>query len=1081
MKFSRFLLFILLSAYGVVPFLLAQSPGNRTRVAAPLILGGQAGSARPSHITDRFHYTADSIRVLALMVDFQPDTDTLTSGNGKFELHQTDARMIDPPPHDAGYFNSKLQFLANYFRNVSNGKVLIAAEVMSTVVTLSKQLSAYAPPKDGSDKRRLFNLVSESWRKADSLNPGFPFASYDAFILFHAGVGRDIDLVSLLGFDPTPHDIHSLTFTLKTFREYAGDPSFNGIAVSGGAFRITNTIVLPESESRVIRSGSRVDTLQLSINGLLAASFGTFLGLPDLFDTKTGATAIGRFGLMDGASIGAFNGLFPPEPSAWEKVYLGWVTPVTLPSGSGEMVLPAVGLTDDHDVIYKIPINEREYFLVENRIRDPKQDGQRITIRQGDAIVTKHFGTDTTGFQFDDIRAISGSVVDVEDFDWALPGYPDTSEAFRGGGILIWHIDENVIQRGLLDNTVNADPARRGVDLEEADGAEDIGRSYELLEAGFGTESGWPLDFWFSGNLNPSYKNIFNDSSSPSSRTNSGSRSLVTIRNISRRAPTMTALVEKGDEKIKPVPGFPVRIDGTITSSPIPFDLDGDGVEDIIVTRELFDGPGGRSGSPTGRGAVAAWRQDGTVFPSPFSEHPSIIAEVDRPSIGSPVFLRHPTTGTAYLAVPDFESVYVWRIEPGPSGPVLQRQLKVPSTGLFLMVVDTTLLAYGSSTGSVELISLDGSKRAVTGVGTQNFAAARLGSGSMVAILEQEASIRIVDLVANSVLTTVPVKGIVQHLVAGNVWGNGLIQTVAFATTNPPSGNTDTMQEKHLMIFDQQSSISIPLHTSTPAIDPDEAFVTAPVLADLDGDGRKEILIVSSSGRLFGFNGQGVLVDGFPVKFGSPAPAVVYGPVVADVKGNGRQEIVNIDMKGDVWTYSPADGNKPEPRFRIGDITQKSPSFFRRRTATSSNLGLASADVLGNIAVYDFSVPYNASWPMFRHDAGGTSFASAVIPSPKPISSEFFPKSRVYNWPNPVYASSTNIRYYTSEDAEISIKIFDLAGDKVTELQARSTGGVDGEVRWDVSGVQSGVYLARVEATGSGRSDVAIIKIAVVK
>ena len=105
----------------------------------------------------------------------------------------------------------------------------------------------------------------------------------------------------------------------------------------------------------------------------------------------------------------------------------------------------------------------------------------------------------------------------------------------------------------------------------------------------------------------------------------------------------------------------------------------------------------------------------------------------------------------------------------------------------------------------------------------------------------------------------------------------------------------------------------------------------------------------------------------------------------------------------------------------------------------------------------------------------------AFSPSVKPKSAAFFPKSQAYNWPNPVYGSTTQIRYYASEDADISIKIFDLAGMKVAELNGKASAGVDTELTWNVSGIQSGIYLARVEAIGISRSDAAIIKIAVVK
>jgi hypothetical protein len=67
------------------------------------------------------------------------------------------------------------------------------------------------------------------------------------------------------------------------------------------------------------------------------------------------------------------------------------------------------------------------------------------------------------------------------------------------------------------------------------------------------------------------------------------------------------------------------------------------------------------------------------------------------------------------------------------------------------------------------------------------------------------------------------------------------------------------------------------------------------------------------------------------------------------------------------------------------------------------------------------------------------------------------------------------------ENASVSIKIFDMAGDLVTEFAGPGIGGVDNEVEWNVSGVQSGVYLARIEASGQGGSGVAVVKVAVVK
>jgi len=95
---------------------------------------------------------------------------------------------------------------------------------------------------------------------------------------------------------------------------------------------------------------------------------------------------------------------------------------------------------------------------------------------------------------------------------------------------------------------------------------------------------------------------------------------------------------------------------------------------------------------------------------------------------------------------------------------------------------------------------------------------------------------------------------------------------------------------------------------------------------------------------------------------------------------------------------------------------------------------------------------------------------------------EFFPANRAYNYPNPVYEGTTNFRYYVSEDSKISIKIFDLAGDFVAELNDDAQGGMDNETVWNVGDIQSGVYLARIEANStSGKTEQAVIKIAVVR
>ena len=56
-----------------------------------------------------------------------------------------------------------------------------------------------------------------------------------------------------------------------------------------------------------------------------------------------------------------------------------------------------------------------------------------------------------------------------------------------------------------------------------------------------------------------------------------------------------------------------------------------------------------------------------------------------------------------------------------------------------------------------------------------------------------------------------------------------------------------------------------------------------------------------------------------------------------------------------------------------------------------------------------------------------------------------------------------------------------MAGSLVDELRSHVNPSAPVDVSWYLNDVQSGVYFARVQATGSGRSDMKILKIAVIK
>ena len=994
----------------------------------------------------------DTLKVLALMVDFQTDTDNQTTGTGRFLAADTSGRnIIDPAPHDSAYFAYKLLFLSNYYRKVSNGKVIIRGEVLGRVATLSKTMSSYSPSKDGSNNKPLADLIVESWRKADSLYPTLQFSNYQAFVVFHAGVGRDLDLVGRYGYDPAPFDIPSITFSISTLRSYLGDQSFAGMPVSKGAYRITNTLLLPETESRIITAGLEPDTIQGSINGLLANSLGSYLGLPDLLDTKTGASGIGDFGLMDvAASINFYAGLFPPEPSAWEKIFLGWVSPITLPAGASVISLPAVGLKNGRDTVYKVPITDREYFLIENRSRDPYQNGQRLTIRKGNSIVTRSFSADTEGFSYADISSISGSVIDVEDFDWALPGYTLQSDTLRGGGVLIWHIDEDVIARGLLDNTINADLEHRGVSLVEADGSQDIGRSYSAFsDAGAGTELGWPLDFWFAENtvkyvvgtdtLNL-YKNIFDKDSNPNSRSYSGAASLVTVRGFSKRSPRMTATIVIGDNQTKRMQAFARQFSlktgvtaPSVSSSMVLVGLDGKllafNVDGSSKTKDttglLFPNGGGFSPAATDLSGM------------------TVIAG----ALDSTLFILNAYSKSATASVDSVRSLAI------PLGD------RITTPAMFADLSLASAIVVGSSRGTVWSFTYGGALQKKIVV-----------SSSPVSSLLQLPS----PSLSKPAALFFTCGGRLYSEQNSVSLGDSSLPWIAVGA---PSKTGDVIAVAQLggqKVLAFSGDLSQKLFETTVS----SGAVLDIVSTDVDGDGEKDIVFVTGD-RLYALNRLGAPLSGFPIS--APGTKTFAGNVLlGDVNGDKAPEILVALSTGEIVAYGKDGRAIAGFPVQLAAAGQTSLAAF---ASPAGNIGIVGVTSSGTLQAMEISQSYSSQyfpWSQYLKDARHSNEEPFLGPV-NAVSTEYLPPSRVYNWPNPVRGSTTRIRYYTPEDASISIKIFDLAGAKITELSGQSKAGLDGEVTWDVSGIQSGVYLARIEATGNSGSHTAIIKIAIVK
>ncbi len=218
----------------------------------------------------------------------------------------------------------------------------------------------------------------------------------------------------------------------------------------GQFIKINDYIIQPELKSYY--NNGLIDI------GVFCHEFGHALGLPDLYDTDYSSAGIGNWCLMASGSYGS-DGAHPQTPahmSAWCKEELGWVVPTTVTEDLYGVEIP--NSEEYSGAVYKLWKNgtpTTEYFLIENR--------QRV------------------GF-------------DVNIYN---------------PGLLIWHIDKNTIAAKMSSNKVNSDENHKGVDLEEADGNNDLD-NYSNRGDGGDIYPGNANNATFSAATNPNSKDYAN-------------------------------------------------------------------------------------------------------------------------------------------------------------------------------------------------------------------------------------------------------------------------------------------------------------------------------------------------------------------------------------------------------------------------------------------------------------------------------------------------------------------------------------------------------------------------------------------
>ena len=1041
---------------GLLAVLASPSQGQSEQIVVPsLALSAASG---PSRVAGS---TTGEFTVLALRVEFQPDTTRFTTGDGTFQGDPYGGLVpsVDPLPHDAAFFDAHLASLAHYIGTVSDEQATLRPILVPEVVRVSQRMEAYTPLglDSGSDDQlaRLSSLVHEAWTVADqqldfSIPPDVdPARTF--FVLFHAGVGRDIELVGTT-LDKTPLDVPSIFFDESSLmRLGTSTPVFKGLPV-------TNSVVMPRTETR--RGFNFIldepFLVELTTNGLLAASFLNFLGVPDLFNTESGESAIGPFGLMDPLGIFAYGGLIPPEPSAWTKTFLGWTVPDEV-SGDLPRSVSLRAVTTATSDVARVWISDHEYFLLENRYRDAASDGLVMQVWKDGSISEQRIANGDPEFNSRTTEGFAGGVVvGVDEYDWALPGGLDELDNPLLGGILIWHVDERKIQEGIGSNAVNTDPSWRGVDVEEADSGQDLG----FPSAGFfGPELdlGSPFDFFYEGNpvtvITASgrevtlYENRFGNDTYPDSRTNAGGPSFIEIRDFSAPAPQMSILVTRvAAESAELVESASFRVDevvGDVSSL-----NERSFLKWCADAAEPFYAINMSVGNPARR-AILVGDDEGFV---------RILDDVEMADAAIACASDH------LLGLTVENGQYsILRINPR-AGESLSTETGVSSetyspVSRIIVGSDRAYVVLASASTSVLVnVGLDGTILGTTELTSTVSDATYAGAGRLAVRSDQ--TVQLIDG-TGSALTTWDTGsadlGHASHMAFGRDAAGLLGVLVGSEGKLALLVEDGTVQRVEPTVALGEMN----LWGSTDAPDP--------VLEDLDGDGRLDV-VLASTGRLLAFTRGGAFVDGYPVELPSPASARI---ITAASPEGGLPSVLVATDDGFVYAYRLEKGRRVVAGFPL----PAGPAV----ALGGSNLYSVSSS--GHVTVWRLTSTGLPRWSEVFGSSANQSFVELEDSGHEIGSGEgLLVASETYNWPNPVAEGRTNFRVATTEDSSLRITIVDMAGGQVDELSAPLVrAGSAFELTWTTA-VQSGLYLARVTATAlSGRSESRLVKVAVIR
>ncbi len=1040
----------------------------------------------------------DTLSLLAIQVQFADSTMRGSEGSAQEERH------------DSLYFANELEHLAQYYAGASRTRLTVRWEVTGKVYTVPEQMGYYGD--DELQDTRAVEMMASVIELADD---DVDFSRFEAVMMIHAGAGQETDVA-----DDSRNQLWSSFYSRGDIDEAFPDSTVLGLAtddlVGSEPFLVDNFMLVPESASQ--------DDFTIGSLGIWAFELGSRLGLLPLSDStpagfpdSRGASsydlmAFGLYNSLVTPNLILWPGFVPGFPSVFNRLVAGWIDPVVVREDGTYRLRDLNSPVPGDTACIKIPITESEYYLVVNRVHDSNFDSL-FTFADFDSNFFPDNGDSLGGAEFDFFLTVLTDPFFVKpdpNFGGKARLYLDT-----GSGLYIWHIDETVIRQmtesGFLPNDF---VSRKGTDLEEADGVQDLD----------GLSDPFSLGSYFDSFREPT--NVtFGPGTKPATDSNSGGVTGITVGGVSKAGPVMTCTVTFAPPYAEARTRWPERAS---YQAPSLLDLDGAGGLEIVTlsdTANVYafnaDGsefvdkdaeaatvepyltaPGARWVGPPAfgdidgggdneiiacdeRGRVYAWKWDGTevtdgdgdpattgvLYEGERLAAPPMLIDVNGDLVLETVLVErvsntlHPffVDGDGNVNRPsraDFDIVWGQALQAQFCSPLAFGALGYPdgdTEGIAFVWADTT--DAGATGFAYYPIRFRGTPSPLTPqvyswkLGAALPAAFPAGSSIAVADLDGNGFDEAVFTLSDGRLAVYDWRGggPAPASARASAESSAPFTLVALRSSHPSApalGDVDgngTLEialwdDDYFYLYEHNGALRTnwpqPLRPTAlgdfPRLVFDERLLS-PLVGDIDGDGRVEVLFPRGDGAVHGFGPDGRRLSGFPRAVPDGAGAT---PAIADLEGEGRLSLVTLGTAGSIAASDA-----------VADTLLTSPF-------TALSIQTLPDSRPGGIA----------DW--FSYQRGLTRQGRWTRTSPPETATRSVEPGSFKVYPNPVKGDEVHARIVLNARATILVEVYTLEGECAASKQMTANPGsvirTPFDETIDVGGLKSGVYILRL-------------------